>query len=291
MKKNFLSRFGIIILALLTGNVCAQDVVNIFNSTRVINSHSTDMLWKKELDVRISHRFGDMATPGASHTFFGLDNSTDIRIAFEYGIMNNLMIGLGRCKGAGPQIELLDGFVKYAILKQTADNKVPLSITLLGAAVTTFMERSTDSSSAVHFGDNSFVNRLSYCSQLLIAKKFGSRFSFQLMPTYVHRNFVAFEDTNGLFSVGAAFRLRVTKVMAVIGEYFYNMGSERIISAVKYRNPLGIGFEFDSGGHLFMVNFTNSPGMGETQFIPYTSSDVTRGEFRLGFTISRIFKF
>lgn len=269
----------------------AQDVVNIFNSTRVINSHATDVLWKKEMDIRISHRFGDMATNTALHSFFGLDNSTDIRLAVEYGLTNNLMIGLGRCKGAGPQIELIDGFAKYAILKQTSDNKIPLSISLLGTAVATYMNRSPDSTSAVHFGDDSFVNRLSYSAQLLIGKKFGSRFSFQLMPTYVHRNFVAFYDKNGLFSVGAAFRLRVTKVFSFIGEYFYNLGEKRIINAVEFRNPIGIGFEFDSGGHLFMLNFTNSPGIGETQFIPYTYSDFLKGEFRFGFTISRIIKF
>ncbi|MFI5204128.1 MAG: DUF5777 family beta-barrel protein [Flavobacteriales bacterium] len=285
MKKAFF-----IVFLVASGVLQAQDVVTIFNSTRVINSHSTDMLWKKELDIRISHRFGDMATAGAAHEFFGLDNSADIRLAVEYGISNNLMVGLGRCKGAGPQVELVDGFVKYAILKQTSDNKKPLSITLLGTAVTTYMLRSSDSTSAVHFGDNSFVNRLSYCSQLLIAKKFGSRFSIQLMPTYVHRNFVAFDDTNGLFSVGAAFRLRVTKVFSIIGEYFYNVGNERIVNGVKFRNPLAVGFEFDSGGHLFMLNFTNSPGIGETQFIPYTPSDFTKGEFRFGFTISRIIK-
>ena len=282
----------LLILSILISSLLhAQDVVNVFNSTRVLNGHSADMLGKKEMDIRISHRFDDMATSAALHSFFGLDNSTDIRLAVEYGITNNLMVGLGRCKGAGPQLELIDGFVKYAIIKQTSDNKMPLSISLLGTAVATYMERSTDSSSAVHFGNNAFVNRLSYCSQLLIAKKFGSRFSFQLMPTYVHRNFVAFDDKNGLFSIGAAFRLRISKIVAIIGEYFYNMGDERIINGVKFRNPIGVGVEFDTGGHLFMLNFTNSPGIGETQFIPYTSSDFTKGEFRFGFTISRIIKF
>jgi hypothetical protein len=281
----------LLLLLPVTAAVKAQDVVNIFNSTRVINSHSTDVLWKKEMDIRITHRFGDMATSEAVHSFFGLDDAADIRIAVEYGLTNNLMIGLGRNKGAGPQTELIDGFAKYAILKQTSDNKIPLSVTLLGTAVVTTMKRSPDSTSAVHFGDNSVINRLSYCSQLLIAKKFGSRFSLQLMPTYIHRNFVAFHDVNDLFSVGAAFRLRVTKVMSVIGEYFYNFSDTRVVNGKQYHNPLGLGFEFDSGGHLFMLNFTNSRSINETQFIPCTPSDFTKGEFRFGFTISRIIKF
>jgi hypothetical protein len=262
--------------------------VNIFNSTRVISGHATDMLNGRELDIRITHRFGDMATPGAWHGAFGLDNSTDIRIAFEYGITSKLNIGLGRSKGSGPQTEVWDGYGKYAIIKQNEDKSVPLSITLLGAMTTTSMVASPDSSSPVSF--QKFAHRMSYVSQLLIAKKFGSRVSFQLMPTYVHRNYVAFDDKNGIFAVGAALRLRVTKVFSLLTEYYQVLPNNREVNGTKYYNPLGLGFEFDTGGHLFMVNFTNSAGINETLFIPYTASNLAKGQFRIGFTISRIMK-
>lgn len=289
MIKTFFS----CLLVLVLSSARSQDAqpVDAFNSTRVISGHSADMLWKKEMDIRITHRFGDAGVSGAGRTMFGLDNAADIRIAVEYGVSNNFMIGLGRCKGAGPQTQLLDGFLKYNFMKQTTDNKKPLTITLLTSSFVTMMERSTDSTSATHFGDNSIANRMSYCTQLLLSRKFGSRLSLQLMPTYVHRNFVAFDDSNGLFSVGAAFRFRFTKVFALLGEYYQNMGGDRVISGVQYRNAMGVGLEFDTGGHLFMINFTNSSAIHEAQFIPYTSSDISKGQFRLGFTISRIIKF
>jgi Membrane bound beta barrel domain (DUF5777) len=264
--------------------------VTIFNSTRVINGHSTDMLWKNEMDIRISHRFGDMGTSGSAATAFGLDNSTDIRIGVEYGLLNNLNAGLARCKGAGPFTQIADGYLKYNFMQQNEEKTKPLSITFLQTMAYTFMKESTDSTLPSSFGGQN-VRRMAYCSQLLLGRKFGQRLSIIIAPTYVHRNYVAFDDENGLFSVGASVRLKITKVFSLITEYFYNIRSKNAILGVDYYNPLGIGFEFDTGGHLFMLNFTNSTGLGETQFIPYTASSWSKGQFRMGFTISRIIKF
>lgn len=264
--------------------------VTIFNSTRVINGHSTDMLWAHEMDIRISHRFGDMGTSGAARTAFGLDNSTDIRIGVEYGLMNKLNVGIARCKGAGPLTQLFDGYLKYAILQQNEEKTTPVSVTFLQTAAYTAMQESTDSTLPSSFGGQA-ARRMAYCSQLLIGRKFGQRLSLILAPTYVHRNYVAFEDKNGLLSIGASLRIKVTKMFSFITEYYHNIRSTDPILGITYKNPLGFGLEFDTGGHLFMVNFTNSTGLGETQFIPYTSSDWAKGQFRLGFTISRIIKF
>lgn len=264
--------------------------VAVFNDTRVINGHSTDMLWKNEMDIRIAHRFGDMGTTGAAATMYGLDNAADIRIAVEYGLFNKLNIGLARSKGAGPFSQIGDGFLKFNILQQNEEKTTPLSITFLQTMAYTFMKESTDSTLPSSF-NGVFTRRLAYSSQLLIGRKFGQRLAIIIAPTYVHRNYVAFEDKNGLFSVGASLRLRVTKIFSLITEYYYNFRSKDPILGIEYQNPLGIGFEFDTGGHLFMLNFTNSAGLGETQFIPYTASKWSKGQFRMGFTISRIVKF
>jgi hypothetical protein len=264
--------------------------ISIFNSTRIINSHSTDMLWKNEMDIRIAHRFGDMGTTGSAATAFGLDNSTDIRIGIEYGLFNKLNIGLARSKGAGPFTQIADGYLKYNLMQQNEEKTSPLSITFLQTMAYTFMRESTDSTLPSSFGGQN-VRRMAYCSQLLLGRKFGQRLSIVIAPTYIHRNYVAFDDKNGLFSIGASVRLKITKVFSLITEYFYNVRSTNAILGVKYYNPLGLGLEFDTGGHLFMLNFTNSTGLGETQFVPYTSSTWTKGQFRMGFTISRIIKF
>ena len=59
---------------------------------------------------------------------------------------------------------------------------------------------------------------------------------------------------------------------------------------VELNNPIALGVEFDTGGHVFQLNFTNSRGFGEVQYIPSTTSNVADGQFRFGFTISRVFK-
>lgn len=263
--------------------------VKTFNTTRTVNAHSVEMLGKRELDFRILHRFGDMATSGAGKTLFGIDNAADIRISLEYGITKKLNIGIGRSKGAGPQTQLFDGYVKYNILRQMDDNSVPLSLAILGTSSISTMTASTDSTSPVSFHDGEWTQRLSYCSQLLISRKFGEAFSLQVMPTYVHRNFVAYEDKNGIFSVGVAARLKVGKSIHLLAEYFHLFPSNRVVNGTTYYNPIGLGVEFVTFGHVFHVTITNSAGIGETQFIPHTFSDLSQGQFRLGFTISRIF--
>ena len=88
-----------------------------FQSTRIINGHSIETLRKGVLEFRVEHRFGDIGgLDGGIQNMFGFDNSSDIRIAFEYGLTDKLMIGLGRSKGTGePYRSLIDGFAKFSL--------------------------------------------------------------------------------------------------------------------------------------------------------------------------------
>ncbi len=277
-----------LVMAVSTG--FGQDYVyRTFNDTRVINCHSVETLEKHAMDIRISHRFGDMFGDfGGVQTMFGLDDVADVRIACEYGVTNNLTLGFGRSKGAGPYRQLLDGLAKYKILAQTTDGSMPVTMTLMGTATYDLQEASTDLTSPTSYQET--AHRFAYATSLIIGRKFGDRFSFQLSPTYVHRNYVAFEDQNGLLSVGAATRLKVSKMIGLIAEYHYLLPYNRSTNFGTYFNPIGLGIEFDTGGHIFQLNYTNSRGLGETQFLPYTTSDILEGQFRLGFTISRVFK-
>jgi hypothetical protein len=288
MKKLF---YLLPILSLLaTTSVTSQAVervYNTFNSTRVINSHSTETLWRNELDVRIGHRFGDFSGQnGGVKTMFGLDNSADISVGFEYGATNDLDIGLTRYKGAGPYKQLLEGYAKYKFLKQTT--KMPISLVGIAKVYGTLMEASKDSMSPNAYTE--FSQRLAYSYQLLISKKFSDRFSLQIMPTYVHRNFVAFQDQNVHIAMGAGFKFQVNKLIGIIGEYHYVIKDETLAISKALKDPLGLAVEFNTGGHVFQLNFTNSRGFGEAQYISSTTSDFTKGQYRIGFTISRVFK-
>jgi len=294
MKKYILSVLTIISASFITfaqedtTKISSKKVKETFYSTRIINGHSTETLEKNELEFRVEHKFGDMfGTNGGVHQFFGLDNSADIRIAFEYGITDYLMVGIGRNKGAGPYRGLIDGFVKGRILSQTEDNSMPLSLAAMGSATITYAKASADIASTTHYPE--FAHRMAYAGQLIVSRKFGNWLSIALMPTYTHRNYVAFDDQNGLFSLGGAFNVKFAKKFGVVVEYYQNFNQKDLRDL--YKNSLAVAFEWNTFGHVFSIYLANARGFSEQQFIPYTTGDWMRGEFRLGFAITRSFQF
>ena len=270
-----------------------ESEIETFGNTRIINGHSVETLKKGVLEFRIEHKFGDIAGDnGGVQTFYGLDNSTDIRFAFEYGITDKFMIGLGRSKGTAgladfgsPYKSLLDGFVKYRLLHQK-ENTSPISLAFLATSSYTYMKQSSDPSNVASFPKQ--LNRFAYVSQINIARKFGKKISLAIIPTYVYRNFVSDYDINGMFSLGSAVRYSISDKIGVIVEYYQNFHSGDVRTTNK--NSLGVAVEWNTFGHVFTVNLTNSVGFGETQFIPYTFQDWYKGQFRLGFCISRKYR-
>ena len=256
-----------------------------FNDSRVVNGHSVEVLEEKTLDLRISHRFGSIAVPNAGRTLFGFDNSTDIRIGLEYGITDKLMVGAGRSKGAFPLTEVWDGLAKYKILEQS--KKIPFSLCFSSSIFATSMAVSLDSSAINSF--QQFSHRLSYYSQLILAYNLKNLITIQLAPGLLHRNYVLFEDQNINFVIGAMTKVKLYKKVSLVAEYYHIMRKTNIINYTEYLNPLAFSVEIKTHAHVFQLNFTNSRGIGEGQFIPYTKSSWLDGEFRFGFTISRHF--
>jgi hypothetical protein len=267
----------------------AEEEPKTFASTRIVSGHSIETLEKGIMDFRIEHRFGDIAgSNGGFQNMFGFDMLSDMRIALEYGITDNIMIGFGRCKGTGvPYRSLIDGFAKYRFLTQKK-NEMPISMALIAGSSFTYMKASTDLSQV-----NSFpkvAHRFAYFTQLNVARHFGEKASLALMPTYVHRNYVAADDVNDLFALGGAFRVKLTSRFAIVGEY-YQTFSDKDFRQTGYKNSLGIALEWFTFGHSFTINLTNAAGLGETQFIPYTFESWGSGQFRFGFSVSRKFSY
>ncbi|WP_353125060.1 DUF5777 family beta-barrel protein [Parapedobacter pyrenivorans] len=266
-----------------------------FKTTRIINSQSIETIHKHELDFKVDHRFGDIAgNNGGAKNFFGLDNSTDIKIGFEYGISDDLNVGIARAKGATRVSQLYEANLKYRLLRQTVDDKMPLSVTgylsLTIPGVQADQESDDEATSYRQFSD-----RLNLVGQLIIARKFGSNFSLALHPTYIRRNTTAsYDGEDNLFALGIGGRLKVSRRMALVMDYFLPFRStaskERYANAITaLYNPLGVGLEIETGGHVFNLNFTNATAIQEMQYIPETASTWTKGQFRWGFTISRRF--
>jgi hypothetical protein len=281
---------------LATTNPGHEKVKSTFKSTKLINGHTNETIYKNELDFKVDHRFGDIAGDnGGIRQFFGLDNSTDVRIGFEYGLSDRLSIGLARAKGATVVQQLYEGSIKFRLLEQTTDDHIPFAVTVFGSNTIAAVKASTDPTSAAAY--QSFNDRMNYVAQLLIARKFNTNFSVVLTPSYTHRNFSAFRDQNTIFALGAGARMKVSKRMAVVVDYFLpfrNAADKAYVeerAGVKFYNPLGVGLEIETGGHVFHLNFTNATAIEEVQFIPSTTSSWSKGQYRWGFSISRRFSF
>lgn len=251
-----------------------------FKTTRLINFHTLETLGKRTLDFRISHRFGE-ANSGIDN-FYGLDGGASIRLGLEYSYDGRLMFGIGRTSYQ----KMLDGFVKYRWLRQTEEKGMPVSVTLFaGMYCTTAKDASKEITGFDRY--EHFYSRLSYNYQAIIGRKFNKNFSAQVAPWMVHYNQVeGILESNDSYGVAAAMRYKITRSMALTTEYAFRIND---YTDGDYYNSFGIGFEIETGGHVFQMHVTNSFGLVENQFLPYTDTSWKDGGVRLGFNISRVF--
>jgi len=259
---------------------------DVFKDTRVINSHSVETLQKHQLDIRIGHRFGDIAGDrGGWPNFYGLESAADVLIGGDYGLTDNFTVGLNRTKGVGVLSRLINLSAKHRITRQVKDVN-PFNITLVGEMSITTLPRSPDPNSILFF--DAFSHRFIYSAQILIASVIGDKFAIQISPGCVHRNIVDALDENILYNVGLQGKYQVNKGFALIFDGTFIFSDTRTPEE-GFHMPFGLGFEFDTGGHVFQVNLTNATGLATTDYIPNTRGAWSEGEFRLGFTISRLF--
>lgn len=263
----------------------ASKITESFASIRVLNNHSIEMIPRRSLEFIVAHKFGDLAgSQGGYTSFFGLDNLADVRIAFEYGLNNSMNIGVGRSKGTGLLTQVGDGYFKYSILQQKTSG-MPISLTLVSALSIPYAKATIDTTSITSYP--SFLHRLIFTNQLLIARKFSDRITLQVNLGYNHRNYVNYLDRNGLMFAGISGRFRFTKSIGLLFEYNHILSRP---DAINYTNHLAFGIELLTGGHAFALTFANSTAVTEGLFIPATTQDWLKGQFRFGFSINRRFK-
>jgi hypothetical protein len=246
-----------------------------WKTTRVINSQSFENVAGGVLDLKFSHRFGLIS--GGAYELWGLDQAY-IRIGADYGITDRLMVGFGRSSFE----KTYDGFFKYKILRQSKGKvKMPVTMSLFSSiACKTLKQTNPDKT-------DYFSSRLTYSYQLIIGRKFSQAFSLQLMPSFIHRNWVeTMEEKNDVLAFGIAVRQKVSKRMAITGEYYYVLPNQ---IAPDYYNSLSLGIDIETGGHVFQLHLSNSTSMIEKGFITETTGDWLKGDIHLGFNISRVF--
>jgi hypothetical protein len=280
-----------LIFILFASRVVAQDLMDLlkeddskkteytdatFKSTRLINGQSIELPPKGALNFVISHHFGKINS--GAYEFFGLDQA-NIRFGFDYGITDWLSLGIGRTSVD----KTYDGSVKVKILRQSKGYRnMPITLTYFTNVAITSLEWKYPER------NNYFSSRMEYVHQVLIARKFGSRLSIQLMPTFIHRNLVStIYDQNDVWAIGAGGRIKLTKRLAITGETYFLMPGQ---TQQQFYNTLSFGIDLETGGHVFQIYLTNSQGLIEEQFIPETTGSWLRGDIHLSFNIHRTFQ-
>ncbi|MBP6334595.1 MAG: hypothetical protein KA444_03910 [Bacteroidia bacterium] len=261
-----------------TGPAKREYVLATFKGDKIINIQTNETVKKNNLDVRINHLFGNIGAEsgGGFHNLYGFDQSQDIRIAFHYGITDRLMTGVSRSK----RNENFEGLVKYKLLQQTTDNGMPISVTVFSNV--------TYSAKAAALVEKD-IHRFTYNTQAIFTRKFSSKFSLAIIPSYLHRNFVEADDENNTFSIGTGLRLKITQSTSLITDYFHTF--RPTMPGTEYYDPFGIGVEIETGGHVFSLMLTNASGIIENDYLVNTVDSWSKGGMKFCFTISRMFKF
>ena len=244
-----------------------------FKSTRIVNGQSIENVGPGVLDFKIMHRFGPISDGG--YNFFGLDQAT-MRIGLDYGLTDRLMVGIGRSTFE----KQYDGFLKYKIIRQQQGQRnIPFSVSYASS----FVYKSLHDAATTY---TPYVSdKFSFSHQLLIASKLNDYLSLQLSPTLIHYNMVDTKTTpNDFYSLGVGFRQRVSKRVNITTEYYH-----RFNSLEGHYDPLSVGVDIETGGHVFQLHVSNSTGMTDRTFINETSGSWAKGDLRFGFNISRVF--
>lgn len=272
-----MKRLNFILLLLLAQLAYAQTnyAYKTFNDTRIVNGHSVETNTEGVMTFIIAHRFGK--TVNDANQLWGLDGA-QMRMGLQYGITNNLMIGMGR----NSNDKTLDAFFKYKLLTQSSgDKNMPITLTLLGYGALKPQLNKT----LVEYNTK---QKLSSSAQLLIGRKVSEKLSLQIMPTYLHRNLVKDEESNDLISLGSAVQWQALKNWSFTAEYYMIAGDQ--LDATSYTESLCLGFQINTKGHVFQFNVGNSPGLTERRFIAETDGSWEKGQLYFGFNITRDFK-
>lgn len=250
-------------------------VYNAFKSSRVIMTHSMELLRPGVLDFRILHRFGKL-NQGAKN-FYGLDEAW-IRLGLDYAVTSNLTVGIGRSKYK----QELDGFAKWRPVHQAkGPGALPFSLVLIGGSTL----------STAPFADparkNYFSSRVAWYGQAVIGRKFSDKLTLQLAPTILHRNLTELKsDPHDLYAVALGGRVGLSRRISLTADYVYVANQPRS----ELHNPFSIGFDIETGGHVFQLHFTNAFGMNERTMLSETPNDWGKGDVQFGFNISRAFQ-
>ena len=242
----------------------------VFKALQLVTLQTTKMPAKKEFYFVVSHRFGTVKD--GLDSFFGLDEATT-KLGGIYGVTDWLSVSLSRHTLS----KMYEVGGKYRMMRQ--NDHFPLDIVGYSVAdINTFLEEDD-------YPGLESKHRFTYVQQLLISRKISEKVSLELIPSFIHKNLYNPDiENDNQFSFGGGGRYKITKRLSVNLEYVYNFDKPGF-----YQNPLSLGLDVETGGHVFQLLFTNSQAMSESGYLTNASGDWSKGDFFFGFNLYRVF--
>lgn len=256
-----------------TDSIGKQYEIATFKGLKIVNFESTKLVSKDEFTLIVSHRFGTIEN--GINSFFGLDDAVT-RLNFVFGISDGLNIGVSRSSFQ----KIYESSLKYRILRQE-NNGFPFTIVGFNAIL---INTALDENNLPKL---EFKHRLGYTAQLLISRKINTSLSLELAPTFFHDNYVLIdEQNNSQFALGFGGRYKLGKRWSINADYGWHLNRA---DNSPFKNPLSIGFDLETGGHVFQMHFTNAQPMNTNGFLGQGSGDWSDGNIYFGFNLSRVF--
>ncbi|MDB5145507.1 MAG: hypothetical protein JWQ66_4220 [Mucilaginibacter sp.] len=261
-------------------------IKNTFEGNYIIDNQTVMVPIKGTFEFDIQHRFGTVNN-GFSD-LFGMFAGATMKFGFSYTPVNNLQVGFD---ATNENMEI-DLNLKYALLKQTKDGSMPVSITYFGNAMAD--TRKKDATTV--FVTTS--DRIAYFNQIIIARKFSEKFSLQIAPSYTHFNdLLGYLDANGIvnaiykndnFSIAASGRYKISEESSIIVNY------DQPLTQNPANNPrpnISFGIEMKTSGHDFEIFFGNYSSLMPENNNVFNQNNYRKGQFLIGFDISRLWNF
>ena len=246
-----------------------------FKALQIGNLQSTKVVDNADLYMVVAHRFGTVNN--GIDDFFGLDQA-NTKIQLLYGLLPNLQVGISR----DSYEKTYSGTAKYKVFRQS--NKVFANLSLYAS-----VDINSQLKTSVYPGLKT-SDRFSYTAQILASRSFSQKLSLQLAPIFVRHNLqdlnYTITPTYNQILLGFGGRYKLLKRLSFNLDYAYNFSKN---SNSLYNNPLTMGIDIETGGHVFQLLFTNSRASNDSSFLTETTGDWSKGEISFGFNIVRVF--
>lgn len=266
-----------------------------FESGSLIDAQTVVIPEVKTLEMVIQHKFGTIEDGRTN--LWGIYGSSNIRIGLNYVPVKNLQIGAGITK----RYMMTDLNAKWTVLQQTRKNSMPVSVALYGnvgidgraiSAFETGMVRQAYSGDPVHF---KFNDRLSYFSQLIVARKFGERLSLQAGVSFTHYNAVGVLYDHDKVGVHASGRIKVSQQGSIIFNYDNPLKIKDISEQFEWTNhpkpSVAFGYEVSTGTHAFQIYMASTTSLLPQDNIMWNQNEMDKTGFAIGFVITRLWAF